>query len=499
MEYQAAKDVLYDLMKQINYYENITLTLQWDMRVNLPPKAAEYRGDTIGFLSEQVYKLKTDPRMKDAAEAVLAHGEVDQITEAMAKRAIKEYQKYTTIPKDLFTGFSALNLKAELVWQEARAKNDYQMFKDYMRQEFDYKRKFAEVMGQGDNVMTYLMDEWEEGMTEAKMDALFADLKAFLVPFLKKIQDKGIPGNRNDLAGHYPIEKQRELCKEMVAAVGYDFGAGRLDESAHPYTTANNRNDVRFTTRFFEKDFTNACISSMHELGHALYWQNTAPELMYTTLDGSASMGMDESQSRYLENIIGRSNAFWTWFTPMAQEKFPELKKYDANTMYRLVNAVRPSVSRLESDELTYNLHIIIRYELEKLIFAGQVDYDELPKLWNDKYEEYLGVRPETDAEGILQDMHWASGYIGYFQCYVLGNFYDGHYLNKMRRDIPDMFDRVAKGNFKDIIKWQTEHVHKYGRLYTPSQVLKNLSGEELSAKHYINYLNEKFSALYGL
>lgn len=500
MDYTSAKTILYDLMKQINYYENIIMTLSWDMRVNLPVKATEYRGDTMGFLTAKQNELKCDPRLDEAAQTVLANSDkADDVTLAMAKLAHKDYVKYMTIPKELVSGYAALNLKAEMVWQQARKTNDYQLFKPYMQQEFEYKRKFAEAMGQGDDPMSYLMDEWEEGLSVKKMDALFQELKDFLVPFLQKLQQKGAPGTRADLHGHYPIEVQRKLVHDMLEQVGYDFGAGRVDESAHPYTTANNLNDIRITTRYFENDFCNACISSLHETGHALYRQHLDPRLSGTMIDCSPSMAVDESQSRYLENFIGRSKAFWTWMLPRAQKAFPDLKKYDVDTFYRLFSAVRPTVSRLESDELTYNLHIIIRYELEKLLFAGEIGYDDVPDLWNDKYEQYLGVRPKNDSEGVLQDMHWASGYIGYFQCYVMGNFYDGHYYNLMRKDIPDMYDQVAHGRFENIIRWQTEHVHQYGRLFSPSELLRRIDGQELKAKYYIDYINEKYSEIYGL
>ncbi len=499
MDYQSAKAVLYDMMKQINYYENVIMTLSWDMRVNLPVKATEYRGDTIGFLTDKQNQLKRDPRLDEAARTVLDSKEADDLTMAMAKLAHDDYVKYMTIPSELVSGYAALNLKAEMVWQQARKTNDYQLFKPYMQQEFEYKRKFAEAMGQGDDPMSYLMSEWEEGLTVQKMDSLFRELKDFLVPFLRKLQEKGAPGTRENIQGHYPIEIQRKLVHDMLEQVGYDFGAGRVDESAHPYTTANNMNDIRITTRYFENDFTNACISSLHETGHALYRQHLDPRLSGTMIDSSPSMAVDESQSRYLENVIGRSKEFWTWMLPRAQEAFPELKKFDIDTFYRYFSAVRPTASRLESDELTYNLHIIIRYEIEKLLFAGEISYDDVPGLWNDKYEEYLGIRPKNDSEGVLQDMHWASGYIGYFQCYVMGNFYDGHYYSLMKKDIPDMYDQVARGCFENIIKWQTDHVHKYGRLFTPSQLLKNIDGQELQAKYYIDYINEKYSKIYEL
>lgn len=256
---------------------------------------------------------------------------------------------------------------------------------------------------------------------------------------------------------------------------------------------------MRFTVTIHETDFTNALISSLHEGGHALYGQNLAPELKGTTLAWGTSWGFDEGQARFFENFVGRSLPFWKYIFPMAQERFPLLKNTTAEEFYQNLNAVNCGPLRLYADELTYNLHIILRYELEKLYYDGKADVDELPELWNDKYEEYLGYRPKNDAEGILQDVHWFSGWIGYYQCYVLANCYDGHFLHSSMKDIPDFWEKVSRGEFDEINDWHNRKVRCTGNLYSPMETLYRFSGETLTAKHYIQYLKDKFEPLYGI
>jgi len=487
-----------ELMREISILDNLISTLEWDMRVNLPPKASVYRGETIGYLSGKVYGLRTSPRLKELADT-LATQELDQITRAMVDKALKDYAWLTAIPADLYAAFAEHNLKTELLWQEARANNDYALIKDSMAKEFDFKRQFAELRGFGDNPMDGMVCECEEGLTTARIDALFAELKTGVRTLLDKIDNSPIRHDRHRLLGHYPVDKQREFCRLAVGTVGYDFGAGRLDESAHPFSFANDKTDIRMTTRYFEDNFVSAITSSLHEMGHSMYGQNPADALRGTTLDHSISLCWDEGQSRFFENIIGRSKPFWNHFLPIAKGYFATLGDISLDEFYQSLNAINPSPLRLQADEVTYNLHIIIRYELERMVFAGQVTFDELPEAWNQKYREYLGVTPKNDAEGILQDMHWCSGYIGAFENYVMGNFYDGHMLNKMRQDIPDMYEQVSGGKFDEIVAWQVRNVISHGRLYSPEALLQRVSGEKIAPTHYLNYLNDKYSIIYQL
>lgn len=304
------------------------------------------------------------------------------------------------------------------------------------------------------------------------------------------------------MGGALPFTNMQNLLSENHddGTYRYNHEAGRIGESAHPFTLRIcPRDDMRFTVTIHETDFTNALISSLHEGGHALYGQNLAPELKGTTLAWGTSWGFDEGQARFFENFVGRSLPFWKYIFPMAQERFPLLKNTTAEEFYQNLNAVNCGPLRLYADELTYNLHIILRYELEKLYYDGKADVDELPELWNDKYEEYLGYRPKNDAEGILQDVHWFSGWIGYYQCYVLANCYDGHFLHSSMKDIPDFWEKVSRGEFDEINDWHNRKVRCTGNLYSPMETLYRFSGETLTAKHYIQYLKDKFEPLYGI
>lgn len=487
------------IMNNIERLNNIINTLAWDMRVNLPPQAAEYRSEVIGYLSDNIYSLKVSDELKDSADYLESCEDNDEITKAMIKKAQREYLKLKSVPQKLYSDFAEHNLKSEVIWQEARKKNDYNMFKEYLKRQFDFKKEFSSCWGFEHNIMNGLMDETEPGMTTEKVDKIFEDLKSFICPFLDEIKNSKIQYSKKAIYGQYPIEKQRSFCKNMIKKVGYNLNAGRLDESAHPYTHVNNPNDVRITTRYFENDFTNAAISTMHELGHAVYWQNFSEKLVGTTLAASVSCGMDEGEARFFENIIGKSKSFWKYFLPIAKTYFSALDDMSVGKLYNCINSIHVNPVRLNADELTYNLHIIMRYEIEKMIFNGDVSYDDLPELWNSKCEDYFGVRPLNDSEGILQDMLWGSGYIGYFQNYVIGNFYDGHLLNKIKKDIPDMYEQIEVGNFKEILSWQIKNVYQYGAIYEPSELLMKITGEELSAEYYIEYLRDKFTEIYNL
>ena len=486
------------LMQQIDYYNNISQTLSWDMRVTMPRDAAAYRGAEIGFLSARIHELETSSEMEGLLQALEADPPQDPILRAMAAKARRTFDRLSKVPEDLYAAYADHNLVTEHVWAEARAKNDFSMVLPYMKQEFAYKKDLISCAGFADDPVTGLMDEWETGTTRQQIDRLFEELKAVLVPFVRQLRERPRP-DPAPLRGHFPIERQKAFCHEVLEAVGYDFSRGRVDEGAHPYTTFNFRKDIRFTCRYFEDDFTRAVISSLHEGGHAIHWQNMGPELDGTTLAVSTSLPVDESQARFQENMLGRSLAFWEHFLPVAAKYFPELEGVSPESFYRAMNALNVSPIRLTADEVTYNLHIILRYELEKALFDGTLPFEELPAAWNEKYREYLGICPADDAEGVLQDMHWYSGYICYFQSYVLGNCYDGHFLHAMQRDIPDLYEQVRRGDFSRILQWNVAHIHRFASLKTPQQVLWDAAGEELSAGRYLKYLTEKYAEIYGL
>lgn len=485
-------------MERIDCLTNISQTLSWDMRVMMPLDAAEYRGAEMGLLAGQIHALQTGPEMEELLSALASAPPEDPVLLAMVQKARRTRDRLSKVPEALYAAYADHNLKTEHVWAEARAKNDYSMILPYLRQEFQYKKELISCAGFAGDPLTGLMDEWEAGTTRAQIDRLYEELKSFLIPFVQRLRDEPAPDSA-PLQGSFPKEKQKAFCREVLQAVGFNFDRGRVDESAHPYTTFNHRKDIRITCRYFEDDFTRAVLSSLHEGGHAIHWQNMGEELDGTTLAVSTSLSVDESQARFQENMLGRSLPFWEHFLPCARKYFPELSAVSPEALYRALNALHVSPIRLTADELTYNLHIILRYELEKALLDGSLSFEELPTAWNEKSAAYLGVRPANDAEGVLQDMHWFSGYICYFQSYVLGNCYDGQFLHAMRRDIPDMFDQVRRGDFSQILRWNVEHIHRFASTKTPRQVLWDAAGEELSAGRYLQYLKDKYSEIYRL
>ena len=495
---RRAEEQFRSLMRRIDCLTNISQTLSWDMRVMMPRDAAEYRGAEMGFLAGQIHALQTSPEMEELLLELEAEPPEDVLLRIMAQKARRSFDRLSKLPETLCAAYADHNLKTEHVWAEARAKNDFAMVLPWLRQEFAYKKEMIACASFADDPVTGLMDEWETGTTRRQIDRLYEELKARLVPFVRRLRAEPQP-DPAPLRGRFPIEKQKAFCREVLRAVGFNFDRGRVDESAHPYTTFNFRKDIRITCRYFEDDFTRAVLSCLHEGGHAIHWQNMGRELDGTTLAVSASLPIDESQARFQENMLGRSLAFWERFLPVAAGYFPELAGVSPEDFYRALNALHVSPLRLTADELSYNLHLILRYELEKALLDGSLPFEELPAAWNEKSEAYLGVRPANDAEGVLQDMHWYSGYICYFQSYALGNCYDGHFLHAMQRDIPDLFEQVRGGDFSQILNWNTAHIHRFASTKTPRRLLWDAAGEELSARRYLQYLTDKYTGIYRL
>ena len=485
------------LMERIDYLTNISQTLSWDMRVMMPPDAAAYRGQEMGFLAGQIHGLETSSEMEELLLSLEAAPSADPIVGAMVQKARRTFDRLRNVPRDLFAAYAAHTLRTEHLWPRARAENNYALIRPLLEQEFAYQRELAACYGYGRDPLTGLMDQWEAGDTRAKMDDLFDSLKAELVPLAQTLRSLPQP-DHTPLAGVFPREKQKAFCRQVLAAVGFDFDGGRVDESAHPYTTFNHRRDVRITCRYFEDDFTRAVLSSLHEGGHAIYWQDMGKELDGTGLAVSASLALDESQARFLECMLGRSLPFWMWALPLASRYFPEIGGVSPSSFWRGLNGLRVTPLRLESDELSYNLHILLRYELEKALLDGALSFQDLPAAWNEKSETYLGVRPGSDAEGVLQDMHWFSGYIGYFQSYALGNCYASAFLHVMERDVPDLWDMIRRGDFSMVKEWNRAHIHRFGAVKTAQTILQDATGEGLRADRHIEYLKDKYAQVYG-
>lgn len=474
--------------------------LYWDARTYMPKDGLDSRADVIEHLSGEVFSLKTGSKVKEFID--FFEGKLDtlnDIDKAMLKKLTKDYNETMKIPKDRYTAYVSLCSKSENAWEEAKENNDYNIFKPYLKQVIDFQKEFIEYWGYEGHKYNTLLDKYEPGITVEVLDKLFGDLKIELINLLNKIKSSSVEIDSSMLSGEFDIELQRELNHEVIEAMGFNLNRGRLDVSMHPFTIEFSPRDIRLTTNYNKNELTYALYSSIHEAGHGIYEQNIDENLSYTGLRSGVSMGIHESQSRFYENLLGRSDEFLQYLLPVVKKYFTNLNNVTLEEFYKAINKVSPSLIRTEADELTYSLHVIIRYEIEKAIFNNEVTVDELPELWNRKYKEYLGVEPKCDSEGILQDMHWSDGSFGYFPSYALGNIYGAQIMNKILKDNPNILDSLKCGDFKEINKLLKEYIHVHGSIYEPRVLLKKVTNEELDIKYFVDYLNKKYINIYKI
>lgn len=488
-----------DYMSKIEYLGNATGLLYWDMRVGIPKKGIPYRAEMIGYLSGEQYKLETSSEMKEFIDFFTAREDLDVVTKAMVDKARRNYERSKCIPENRFKEYVIATSHAEAAWEEAKEKSDYSIFLPHLEELVNFNKEFLEYWGYEKNKYDTLLDFYEPGITVEKLDAVFGELREELVKLLEGIKKSEVKIDSSFFNKRFTVEEQEEFSKFILEKMEFDFEAGRLDVSVHPFTINFGNKDVRITTHYYENDFKSALFSSIHEGGHALYEQDIADELEGTGLGTGTSMGIHESQSRFYENILGRSKEFWRYFFPEAVKRFPQFEKVSFEEFYRAINEVCPSLIRTEADELTYGLHVIVRYEIEKALINGEIEVKDLPEIWNKKYVEYLGVEPKNDSEGVLQDMHWSGGSFGYFPSYALGNLYGAQFLNTMHRDIPDLYKQIEEGNLSNIHQWLKEKIHLHGSVYTPAELIVKVTGEELNPKYFVDYLKNKYSEIYKL
>ncbi|UVI27714.1 carboxypeptidase M32 [Paenibacillus spongiae] len=501
----STKEVLQSFRErigQIKSYEEALGVLYWDLRTGAPRKGLEPRSEAIGILSGQLFKLQTAPELGEWLSILENSGEKEQLGEIdrrLLKQTRKDYDRAVKIPEKLHQEYVVLTTQAETFWEEAKEKSDYHSFQPYLDKIITYQNQFIDLWGPGATRYDTLLDAYEPGMTTAELDRIFGGLREKLVPLAAAIAASPHQPDQSFLKQTYAKEAQKKFSLYILEQMGFDFAAGRLDESAHPFATGLNPGDVRITTRYLEDDVLSALFGTIHEGGHALYEQNIMKELTNTTLCTGTSMGIHESQSRFWENVIGRSRPFWNRYYGDLQQMFPGQLNVSVDDFYRATNVVQPSFIRIEADELTYNLHIIIRYEMEKLIFNEGAKAADLPALWNEKYKEYLGITPENDSEGVLQDVHWSGGAFGYFPSYSLGNMYAAQITDQMEKELPDMWELVGKGNLHPLKDWLTDKVYKYGMLRTPSELITDITGKPLDPDHLVTYLERKYKDIYKL
>lgn len=491
------------LIKKIKHYNEAVSLMFWDLRTGAPKKGVEQRTEVIGTLSGETFALTTSKEMKEYLDLLSSpdhYTQLDEITKKMVKEAKKEYDLFIKIPPERHKEYVILTSKSESVWEEAKAKSDFSLFQPYLEKVVDFQKEFIGYLGYEGHPYNTLLDQYEPGVTVEQLDQLFAGLREKIVPLVREVTSSPYKPDIRIVTQKFDPQKQKAFSKIILERIGYDFEAGRLDETVHPFCIGLNPGDVRVTNRYNHNDLREGIFGAIHEGGHALYEQNISRELIGTNLCNGASMGIHESQSRFFENMIGRSRAFWECYLQDLIEVFPEeLQGVTVDQFFFAVNEAKASLIRTEADELTYNLHIMIRYELEKGLISGEIKVADLPHIWNEKMKEYLGITPSNDAEGVLQDVHWSGGSFGYFPSYSLGNLYAAQLEHAMRKEIPNYEDFIRNGQFAKIKDWMTEKVHKYGKLLTPNEILVQATGEQLNARYLTDYLEKKYRQLYQI
>lgn len=498
MELREALEQIDLLQKKLYAYNCASASLYLDGVTVAPKDTAQRRGVALGILAGEQQKLLTDREAGELLEFLGAHAdELDEISRREVEELQRSYQQLVRIPADEYMAYASLTNEASDVWHRAKEADNFELFRPVLEKLVAYNQKFAGYYDSTKKPYDALLNEYERGTDMEYLDAFFAAVKEKLVPLIRRI---GEAPQIDDsfLHRHYPAEAQRKFSDYLMEVLQLDRSHCTIGETEHPFTLEFNNKDVRITTNYKEDNVADSMYSVIHEGGHAKYELGIRDDLQYTVLAGGVSMGVHESQSRFYENIIGRSREFVTAIFPKMQEFFPkQLTDVTAEQMYRAVNRVEPSLIRTEADELTYCLHVMIRYEIEKQLIDGSLAVKDVPQVWNRLYKEYLGVEVPDDRRGCLQDSHWSGGSFGYFPSYALGSAYGAQMLRNMERDI-DVWGPVSRGDLTEVSKWLGEKIHQYGSLLEPADVIKNACGE-FSPEAYTDYLTKKYSELYGI
>jgi len=480
--------------KPIWSLEHAMALLGWDIETYMPELGVEERSISVSQLNLLQQKLILDQEfvsLVDKADQIEELNDFERGVVRVLKRSIKIYK---SLPPRLIEELSKVTQESKVIWRNARVKNDFTMFQPYLEKIMQLSREAAEYLGYKEHPYDALLDLHEEGLTSRDVTSIFDSI----IPVTKKILDT-ITEKNNYLQNHplenisYNIDEMKKAINDIALILGYDPKKFRIDVSAHPFTIGIGIRDVRITTRYEGKDFKAALFSLIHEYGHALYELQIDESFIATPLASGASLGIHESQSRFWENIIGRSKQFSEAIYPILAKYLDFLSKFSPKDLYLYFNTVKPSPIRVDADEVTYNFHILVRFELEKLLIGGEIKVTDVPELWNERMEKYVGIRPKTYSEGVLQDIHWSQGSVGYFPTYTIGNVVATQIRAHILKDIPDFYDNILNLKFNEIKEWLKTKIHKWGSTYTPKELLKRATGEEINPQHFTQYLQEKY------
>lgn len=494
---------LKEKLDKCNALQTALTLLQWDIETLAPAHAADQTGKVVGILSDEYFQALINPEVKGLLvqlEQKEQKETLSEVEQAIVRELRRTYDQLETIPRKEYSEFSELTLKSSVIWAKARDEDDFDAFAPFLEEIIGYKRRFAEYRKKDEETLyDILLSDYEPSLSTKDLDEFFSVLKKELVPLIHKVTEKQhtIDKSFNELS--YEIDKQKEICDFITDYLGFDKKRGVVAESAHPFTTNLHNKDVRITNHFYENDIISAISSIIHEAGHGIYEMNISDEITQTIVGVGATMAVHESQSRFYENIIGRSEAFWEPIYPELVAKFPEqLGEVSLEVFIKGMNKAVPSLIRVDADELTYPMHIMIRYELEQMLINGEISVAELPAKWNEKYEEYLGVTPYNNAVGVLQDTHWSWGDFGYFASYAVGSAIAAQIYYHMRACM-DFDGLLRSGTIQVINDYLSKHIHSHGKVYDMNELLQRMTGETFHPEYYIRYLKEKYEKLYDL
>ncbi len=495
---------LKEIDREVSLLAHTGAILGWDQETYMPEKAIEERSEQFALLSAIRHEKATAPEIGELLDNLGADransagvSDLAPLDRAFVRRVFRDYSRSTKLPKNLVVRLAQATSKGQAVWQAARRESDFSAFAPALKELLALTLEVSDALGWDDHPYDPLLDEYEPFMKTAEVASVFDKLRTDLVPLVEQIRD-ATPVDDSVVRRRFPVEGQSAFGRRVLEAMGWDFSRGRLDVSTHPFTTSLGRDDVRLTTRYQEDFFNTGIFGTIHEAGHGLYELGFGDKIRGTSLADGTSLGIHESQSRMWENLIGRSLPFWRHFYPKLRDIFPsQLNDIDVETFWKAVNAVKPSFIRVEADEVTYSLHIILRFRLETELINKKLSVDDLPERWNSEMEDLLGIRPSSDAEGVLQDIHWSMGGIGYFPTYALGNLYASQFMVTMRRDIPSLDTDIEAGRLTGILEWLRKNVHIHGSAKTAGELVKDVTGAALDPTHFVRYLNDKFSGIY--
>ena len=493
---EELKEYFVEIMR-LSYIQS---ALNWDLEVNMQNyKSLAGKSKQIALLEKLIHRRVTSDKVGKLIKETEKISNLNEIEKAMLREITREYDLATKLPEKLVIKIAETATLASKDWREARAKSDFSIFEKILEKTVELQKEKAEKLEIHPDLYSTLIDLYEQGANYNWIANIFNPLKPKLINFVKKLNSSTNKPDNSIFSKQYDPDKQYELSQEIIKKMSFDLGYGRQDKVTHPFTISLASQDTRITTRTTEP-FPDCITSTIHECGHALYVMGIKKELHDTLLCGGASFGIHESQSRMWENFVGRSKEFWIYWYPIFQKYFPDnLKNYPLDEFHRSMNVVEPSFIRVEADEVTYGLHIILRFEIEKDLIEGKINVKELPEIWNSNFEDLLGITPLNDAQGVLQDVHWSGGAIGYFPTYFLGNLYAAQIYNKFLTENPTSPEDFKKGEYSSLLNYLRENIHQYGKVYTAPELIKRVTGEDLNPNYYLKYIHDKYPPIYGI